>query len=1345
MKKMIKRIIAVLLTITVLQTALFSTSSFSVSATESNGNCGSNATWSYNSNTKTLLIAGSGVIKNYNRIYNPNFSTANGSGYYTTTPWWPYHNEIEHLIIGEGITTVGEWCFYDNNGIKSVSLPSTLTTIKNRAFHCFSGNFGEIVFPESLQVIGEYAFDGSDITRLVVPGSLKNISFGAFHYCDLMEEVIIKDGCTAIGQYAFNNCLSLSDITIPNSVSTIGLYAFCRLDPCDGWYAYSGYDGLCIYGENGAYAQTYAKDNGINFVSITPSSEQIDNLYVYLANNCPEYLDNYIFSAFYSNSQALCNDAIQEYNDVDNHLLAFAESFVNGTSIIIKNLAAQIGIGQSTQDEWLEKNTISFMQTVANSDRGSAIIEQVWKETKQGYKDFKFVYDSFEDVSKATLINEISKSSSVLSYNTIKSITDDVYNNLSIYGLSTFFDTTGMIVDGADLVVYSCQLYEIELNLMYKIRGLVTKDSTLYEGLTKLINDRQKDPTQYILGKYFASQCVKKITKDLSKFGKWSMGKFLGTNINVTMAIVKFSATVLYDYVYHGPKIDEIYGAIVAYDFYSSITASYRTKLSNILSNKLNGISNSAELLANYKFLFEARRGALENYVDSCIAIENHDDRLSLLMDVKDSIDNGLISFDKYIENCIRLLRNDISKGTVFCSHCVTHIIDEIHPTCTTKGYIKNICDICSTIYLTNESNPYGHSFLNYISNNNSTCTNDGTKTAKCERCSATNTITDYGSALGHNYKSMVVSPKCTTHGYTAFTCIRCGNSYNDNYITATGHTFCDWTTTTPASCSTDSVETRTCTKNCGEESATETRVIPATGHTIVIDKGIDATCTKSGISEGSHCLACGAVIVAQVIIPASGHMYDTGTDSADYHAKLAPTCTTDGYEAYYKCKNCEQLFDVNGNKISEPKIIHKYHCLEGAMVIHGVMPTYSTDGSLTYYRCPCNSCINGTKRCSLTADFAIVDTETNIKNAAKLDRLSKSGGLPMEYGGLTLDGEIGFNLYFDDIDAYLDAYGITQAALEIYGVDAFDEDGNLIDGAQPIAVMDSNNRGYSGTGSFINYYCPQNPITVRADQMNSKIAIMLYDTSGGNKTLVEDFRDGGIMELTAMDMLKQYVDTFENDDQIGSKEIAQLCKACITYGGYATSHFDKTDYKDPGESYSLDISTVTQEKVDAIPNMYKNGAATGFTINASSFIVEAKSAIRFYYTLADGQDISNYTVSATIGGVAVDSSNIVISKSNNNKDYIQIINIGAGELSKELIISVTNNSDLSTMEASYNALCYAKNMINNAAANQRIKNLCKAIILYSNAADAYAAVEKSIVVVHKADPGELQQDTLIW
>ena len=50
--------------------------------------------------------------------------------------------------------------------------------------------------------------------------------------------------------------------------------------------------------------------------------------------------------------------------------------------------------------------------------------------------------------------------------------------------------------------------------------------------------------------------------------------------------------------------------------------------------------------------------------------------------------------------------------------------------------------------------------------------------------------------------------------------------------------------------------------------------------HTVVTDAAVEATCTESGLTAGSHCSVCGAVITAQTVVPATGHTYGTATYS---------------------------------------------------------------------------------------------------------------------------------------------------------------------------------------------------------------------------------------------------------------------------------------------------------------------------------------------------------------------------------------------------------------------------------------------------------------------------------
>ena len=85
-------------------------------------------------------------------------------------------------------------------------------------------------------------------------------------------------------------------------------------------------------------------------------------------------------------------------------------------------------------------------------------------------------------------------------------------------------------------------------------------------------------------------------------------------------------------------------------------------------------------------------------------------------------------------------------------------------------------------------------------------------------------------------------------------------------------HTWDSGKVTKKATCTENGETTYNCT-SC-EETRVET--IQATGHTEVIDVGIEPTCTTTGLTEGSHCSTCNSVIIAQKFVPALGHDYNS-------------------------------------------------------------------------------------------------------------------------------------------------------------------------------------------------------------------------------------------------------------------------------------------------------------------------------------------------------------------------------------------------------------------------------------------------------------------------------------
>ena len=120
-----------------------------------------------------------------------------------------------------------------------------------------------------------------------------------------------------------------------------------------------------------------------------------------------------------------------------------------------------------------------------------------------------------------------------------------------------------------------------------------------------------------------------------------------------------------------------------------------------------------------------------------------------------------------------------------------------------------------------------------------------------------------------------------------------CLNGANIHYnYSPHEHSYTEEITKQPT-CTEEGEKIFTC--DCGD---TYTEIVPAKGHTEVIDKAVPATCTTDGKTEGSHCYVCGEVIKAQTVIKATGHKYDDGKITKQ------PTCTETGVKTY-TCSEC--------------------------------------------------------------------------------------------------------------------------------------------------------------------------------------------------------------------------------------------------------------------------------------------------------------------------------------------------------------------------------------------------------------------------------------------------------
>ena len=188
------------------------------------------------------------------------------------------YSGITNVVVLSGVVTIGKDVFSGFNSLKSITIPSSVETIGDRAFtmsgtstselpfeevhiedlsqwcsikfgvnsnsttgryysnpFCYAKRLyvggelqsGDLEIPEGVTNISARAFYNCDwIERVTIPASVKTISTEAFYDCDSLKEVVIESSDTVIGNYAFYSCGKLSSIVFKgNAPSSVGSYA----------------------------------------------------------------------------------------------------------------------------------------------------------------------------------------------------------------------------------------------------------------------------------------------------------------------------------------------------------------------------------------------------------------------------------------------------------------------------------------------------------------------------------------------------------------------------------------------------------------------------------------------------------------------------------------------------------------------------------------------------------------------------------------------------------------------------------------------------------------------------------------------------------------------------------------------------------------------------------------------------------------------------------------------------------------------------------------------------------------------------------------------------------------
>lgn len=211
--------------------------------------------------------------------------------------------KLTGITIPKGVTNIGNWAFSTCTSLMCAEIPAGVSEIGENAFSYCSKLYA-IKIPSSVKSIGDnafeddnnlsvYCYEGSEAEKyasdngttcyfldtpqtkpsFILPANLKTIGTETFAGSKA-KCIRLKDKAETIGSKAFYNCPNLIQIYIPANCTDIASDAFANSD------------GLTIFGEDGSYAETYARGKGIVFASSDLISQRIKE---YITDSSPVY------------------------------------------------------------------------------------------------------------------------------------------------------------------------------------------------------------------------------------------------------------------------------------------------------------------------------------------------------------------------------------------------------------------------------------------------------------------------------------------------------------------------------------------------------------------------------------------------------------------------------------------------------------------------------------------------------------------------------------------------------------------------------------------------------------------------------------------------------------------------------------------------------------------------------------------------------------------------------------------------------------------------------------------------------------------------------------------------
>ena len=900
--------------------------------------------WVLDGDTGTLTVTGTGAIPSYR------FSDA---------PWKAYRDSVLSIVIGEGITEVGERAFYWCKNCTSVSLPDSLIAIREYGFNNLR-SLQEVTLPPNLRIIEFCGFSECVALRsITLPNSVTTVGSNAFSNCSALttatlssgmttvpdsmffadknlRTVILPEGITTICDTAFMNC-GFREFTIPASVRKIeiGSFAGCtsmkKFIVEEGNTAYKATDGV-LFTADGTHLVCYPAYKTGSYV-IPEGTLYID----YDAFRENVYLSGITFPS-----------TLRKIDDY-----AFSWCYRLASITFPENITF---IGDSAFRSCTGLKSVTFQSDTVTLDgyvfAGCKGLRTITLPAKLTSIPNGLLSDCVS-LSSITIPSTVTRIGSTAFYNCDGLTSVTIPGHVKSIGQQAFDYCGGLAVITLEEGVQT--LDWIAIRNAPNLTKVVIPSS-----VTTIGRENFKGCPRAVL-------YVKCGTRGYS-YAVSNGLSYSATHTYSPSAVTKPTCTA-YGYTTYscpcGSSYTDNYVESLGHNYGAWYTATeatcdnngwqrrdctrcgeFETKLIVATGHSYNSVVTKPTCTKEGYTTHSCHCG--DSYTDSRLNPLGHQWGAGVIMVAPTEEAEGQRRFT--CQRCGEIKTETIPK----LDHIHSYTSTVTKPTCTAQGYTMHIC-ACGDSYKDAYTNALGHQWDSGKVTKQPTCKEAGVKTYTCTVCSSTKTET-IAKLTTHTYNAGAVTkqPTCKETGVKTYTCSVCGVTKTETVAKLTTHTYGNWTKVN------DTTHKHICTV-CGKEESTS--------HSWDGGKVTkQPTCKEEGIKTYT-CSFCGGT-KTETIAKLTTHTYNAGVVTKQ------PTCKETGVKTY-TCSVCgvtktetvaKLTTHTYGNWTKVNDSTHKHTCTVCGKEETGShswnsgvitkQPTKDAEGVKTY---TCSVC-NGTK-----------------------------------------------------------------------------------------------------------------------------------------------------------------------------------------------------------------------------------------------------------------------------------------------------------------------------------------------------------------------------------------------